>query len=198
LHFALTHIDKSQLNMVAELLMEAYRKETQIFVFGNGGSALTASHLACDLNKGASEGLETRWKVIALTDNIGTISAYANDVSYDDIFVEQLKNFLKVQDLVIGISGSGNSTNVVRAVEYANRLGATTVGLTGYDGGHLARAAMFTFNANINDMQVSEDLHMVAVHLLMQVLKTCCSTATKSADQQESSQGLLSAVSTVS
>ncbi len=185
LHDALYSIDKEQLDMLAEVLMDAYRKEAQIFVFGNGGSALTASHLAGDLNKEASAGLETRWKAIALTNNVGTILAYANDVSYDDIFVEQLKNFLRAEDVVIGISVSGNSTNVIKAVEYANRRGAATVGLTGYDGGRLARVARFNFNTNVEDMQVSEDVHLVTVHLVTRLLASCFSAAIISAVERE-------------
>ncbi len=178
LQSALNNIDKAQLNTLAELLMDAYQKQSQILVFGNGGSALTASHLACDLNKGASAGLESRWRVISLTDNIGTIMAYANDVSYDEVFIEQLKNFLNPGDLVIGFSGSGNSTNVLKAIEYANSRGAITVGVTGYDGGKLSKVARFSVDARIDDMQISEDVHMVVVHLLMKVLLSACKKIT--------------------
>ena len=102
-----------------EAMMDAYDQEKRIFVMGNGGSASTASHLACDINKGVCSGLEKRFKVICLNDNIPTMLAYANDLSYEDVFLEQLKNFFMPGDLVIGISGSGNSKNVLRAIEYA-------------------------------------------------------------------------------
>ena len=163
-------LDREMFNRITNLLIEAYERGATIFVFGNGGSALTASHLACDINKGVSCGLQKRWKVIPLTDNLGTIMAYANDVSYDDIFVEQLKNFLQKGDVVIGISGSGNSPNVLKAVGYANDNGAVTVGFTGYDGGKLARLAHCALNAHINDMQISEDIHMMVTHILMRLL----------------------------
>jgi D-sedoheptulose 7-phosphate isomerase len=96
--------------------------------------------------------------------------AYANDVSYEDIFVEPLKNFFKPGDLVIGISGSGNSKNVLKAIEYANQNGGTTFGLVGYDGGKLKQLAQNCIHVNINDMQITEDLHMVMDHLIMKVL----------------------------
>ena len=99
---------------------------------GNGGSGASASHAAGDLNKGVSYGREKRFRVISLNDNLATLTAYANDVSYVDVFVEQLKNFLRPGDLVIAISGSGNSPNVLKAIEYANQQGAITVGLTGF------------------------------------------------------------------
>lgn len=150
--------------------MNAYKEGSTIFVFGNGGSAATASHFATDLNKGISYGLEKRFRVMALTDNFSTVSAYSNDTSYDDVFVEQMKNFIKPGDLVIGISGSGNSKNVLNAVEYANSRGNITVGITGYDGGKLRQIAKHSVNANIKDMQISEDIHMILGHLTMKVL----------------------------
>jgi len=107
--------------------------------FAGGGSGATASHFACDINKGVCFGLPKRIKVICLNDNIPTIPAYANDVSYDDVFVEQLKNFLGAGDLVIGISGSGNSSNVIKAVEYANENEAVFAALTGFAGGRSRR-----------------------------------------------------------
>ncbi|HUI45142.1 MAG TPA: SIS domain-containing protein [Nitrospirota bacterium] len=164
-------LDRRQLNKLAELLMDAYQRDANIFICGNGGSALTASHFACDLNKGASYGLEKRWRVIALTDNLATIMAYANDVSYDEVFVEQLKNFMKPKDVIIAISGSGNSVNVLKAIKYAREKGGMTIGLTGYDGGSLAKIANLALNANINDMQISEDIHMITSHLIMSALK---------------------------
>jgi D-sedoheptulose 7-phosphate isomerase len=165
-------LNTDEITSVANALLDAYNRNANIFVCGNGGSALTASHLACDLNKGVSYGLEKRFKVIPLTDNMGTIMAYSNDVSYECIFVEQMKNFFLKGDVVIGISGSGNSPNVLRAVEYANENEGITIGLTGYDGGSLKKQAAYSINANINDMQISEDIHMIMCHLLMKVFKT--------------------------
>ena len=139
----------------------------QIFIFGNGGSASTASHVACDINKGASYGREKRFKIICLNDNKETLLAYANDVSYESVFEEQLKNFLKSGDLVVGISGSGNSMNVINAVTYARERGAITMGWTGFDGGKLKSAAEHCFIVPINDMQIIEDVHLSLNHILM-------------------------------
>ncbi len=163
-------LDKSEINAFLETLMKAYEQDATIFIFGNGGSAATASHFATDFNKGISYGLEKRFRVMALTDNYSTVSAYSNDTSYDDVFIEQMKNFIKDNDIVIGISGSGNSKNVIKAIEYANARGNTTIGITGYDGGTLRKITKLSVNANIRDMQISEDIHMILCHLSMKVL----------------------------
>lgn len=150
--------------------MEAYRGGRTVFTLGNGGSASTASHFACDINKGVCINLEKKIKVICLNDNMATMMAYANDFSYEDIFVEQIKNFLGPKDLVIGFSGSGNSPNVLKAIAYANEKGAVTFGLTGYDGGKLSRLAIHNITTPIHDMQKTEDSHLVLTHLMMQLL----------------------------
>lgn len=168
----LRNISVEEIATTAQLLLEARNKKANIFVCGNGGSALTASHLACDLNKGASYGREERFRLIPLTDNIGTIMAYANDVDYECIFVEQLKNFFNAGDVVIGFSGSGNSENVIKAIDYANKNGGVTIGITGYDGGKLKKVAKYSINANVGDMQISEDIHMVICHILMKLFST--------------------------
>lgn len=151
-----------------DVLRAAYERQKQIFIFGNGGSGSTASHFACDFNKGVSYGKDRRFKIICLNDNVPTMLAYANDVSYEDIFVEQLKNFLAPGDVVIGVSGSGNSGNVLRAVEYANQQGAVTYGICGYGGGKLKQAAAKSLVVRSNDMQKVEDAHYVILHCAMQ------------------------------
>jgi D-sedoheptulose 7-phosphate isomerase len=163
-------LDRTELGKFIDIIKRAYDKEANIYICGNGGSASTASHFACDLNKGVSYGLKKRFRVIALTDNIATILAYANDINYEDIFVEQLKNHLKKNDVVIGISGSGNSRNVVKTIEYANQKNNVTIGITGYDGGILKKISSYGINVNCNDMQISEDVHMILCHLTMKVL----------------------------
>lgn len=163
-------LDINEIETIYNLLLQCYKEGRKIYVFGNGGSAATASHLAVDLNKGVSYGLEKRFKVICLNDNIPTILAYSNDLSYDDIFLEQIKNFLEEGELVIGITGSGNSTNVIKAIEYAKQKGAITIAITGYNGGKIKNIAHYTVNANIEDMQISEDIHMVINHLLLKLL----------------------------
>jgi D-sedoheptulose 7-phosphate isomerase len=152
------------------LLESAYQEGHQVFFMGNGGSASTASHCACDLNKGVSYRRAKRFRVICLNDNLATLTAYANDVSYEDVFVEQLKNFLGPQDLVVAISGSGNSPNVLKAIAYANSLGAHTVGLCGFDGGKLATMVRTPLLAPVRDMQKAEDVHVILFHILMQLL----------------------------
>lgn len=163
-------ISRDEIESFINTIITARDNENTIFIMGNGGSASTASHFVCDYNKGVSYGQEKRIKFICLNDNIATMMAYANDVSYDDIFVEQLKNFLKPNDVVIGISGSGNSKNVIKAIEYANKNKSITVGLTGYNGGKLKKSAKVSVNANIDDMQISEDMHMILCHMVMQIL----------------------------
>jgi D-sedoheptulose 7-phosphate isomerase len=155
---------------IGRVLLNAYQDEKHIFIMGNGGSGSTASHFACDINKGCCLDLEKKFKVICLNDNLPSILAYANDLSYDKIFVEQIKNFLQPGDVVIGISGSGNSDNVLKAVTYAKEKGAKTIGLSGYDGGKLALIADISFVAEVNDMQKAEDVHMIVIHILMQYL----------------------------
>jgi D-sedoheptulose 7-phosphate isomerase len=155
---------------IAETILAAYDDEKQIFIMGNGGSGSTASHFACDINKGCCFDLDKKFKVICLNDNIPTMLAYANDLSYEQVFVEQLKNFLQAGDVVMGISGSGNSENVIQAVLYAKENGAKTIGLTGFDGGKLAVTADIPLIASISDMQKVEDIHMVVVHMLMQYI----------------------------
>ena len=152
---------------VAKVLREARSNGKRIFIFGNGGSGSTATHFACDINKGVSYGKKERFRVICLNDNIPTMLAYSNDVGYDVVFKEQLENFVEQGDVVIGISGSGNSKNVLFAMELAKEKSAITIGITGFMGGKLKEMTDYSINANFNDMQISEDIHMIWVHIMM-------------------------------
>ncbi|MBN1804560.1 MAG: SIS domain-containing protein [Sedimentisphaerales bacterium] len=163
------HLPLDVFEEIVNTILQAYEEERQIFIFGNGGSGSTASHFAADLNKGASAGLGRRFKVICLNDNIPTMLAYANDKSYEDIFVEQLKNFLMPKDVLIGISGSGNSQNVIKAIKYGNQKGAESIAFTGLGGGELAKIAKISIIAPTNSMQHAEDIHLVLTHMIMQV-----------------------------
>lgn len=145
---------------------EALNEGRQIFTCGNGGSASTASHFICDMVKGASYNREKRFRMMALTDSLPTITAYSNDVSYDVVFVEQLKNFARPGDILISISGSGNSPNVLRAVEYANSIGVRTIGMTGRDGGQLGPLSQLEINVGHPHMGRIEDGHMIACHMI--------------------------------
>jgi len=171
LNQTLEQIRPEEFEAFVDELHGALRRGSFIFICGNGGSGATASHFAADLNKGVSYGRSRRFKVVSLNDNIPTITAYANDVSYEDVFVEQLKNFLSPDDLVIAISGSGNSRNVIKAVDYANANGGRTFGICGYGGGELKRACGKSLSLEIMDMQKVEDAHVVMIHCVMQYLR---------------------------
>src|SRR3954454_18569919 len=162
---AIEAIDLDRVNIAIQLLARAREENRHVFVCGNGGSASTASHFACDMVKGASFNRESRFRIMALTDQMPTLTAYANDVSYDAVFVEQLKNFAQPGDLFMGISGSGNSPNVLRAMEYASQAGCRTMALTGRDGGKLGPMAQLNIQVPVPHMGRIEDAHMVVCHM---------------------------------
>jgi D-sedoheptulose 7-phosphate isomerase len=163
---ALDAIDLDSVGRATEILTQARDQGRRIFVCGNGGSASTASHFATDLVKGASFGRTSRFRVMALTDSLPTITAYSNDVSYECVFVEQLKNFAERGDVLVAISGSGNSPNVLRAVEYANSIGCHTIALSGRDGGKLAPLAATNVLVSHPHMGRIEDAHMIVLHMI--------------------------------
>ncbi|EFM12028.1 sugar isomerase (SIS) [Paenibacillus curdlanolyticus YK9] len=167
----LDQMDLDEINTVMSKLVEANRRQGFIYIFGNGGSASTASHFVNDFNKGTSENLRTKFRFYCLNDSVSTVMAIANDVGYEHIFKMQLENLLTPNDIVIGISGSGNSKNVVAAIEYANSVGAETIGLVGYDGGKVKQLADCSIHVPIHDMQKVEDVHMIMDHLMMGILK---------------------------
>lgn len=162
---AIETIDLELVDQVIEWFREARAAGRRIFVCGNGGSASTASHFACDMVKGASYNRPARFRIQALTDSLATITAYSNDVGYESVFVEQLKNFAQPGDLVMAISGSGNSPNVLRAIEYANSIGCQTLALTGRDGGKLGPMAQLNLQAPVPHMGRIEDVHMIICHM---------------------------------
>ena len=170
LHQVLRAVDVAEMNAVAQVFQGAYEEGKTIFVLGNGGSAATASHAACDLNKDACFHADKKFRVVVPTESIATLTAVGNDASFDDIFVESLKSFARPGDVVVGISGSGNSPNILKAVEYANRLGCTTVGFCGYDGGKLKPLVQCCFHVRYNDMHLVQDIHMILVHALSRLL----------------------------
>ena len=158
------------INAAVQAIWAAYEREATIYIFGNGGSAATASHYVCDFNKGISEKKEKKFNFVCLNDNYPQMMAIANDISYDEVFRFPLINKLKPTDLVIGISGSGNSKNVIRAVEYAKEIGAPVIGITGYHGGKLKELSDYHMDVMEDDMQISEDLHMIFDHMMYFVL----------------------------
>jgi D-sedoheptulose 7-phosphate isomerase len=163
---AIDHIDIDKVEQATGWLREARDAGRHIFTCGNGGSASTASHFVCDVVKGASYQREKRFRILALTDSLATMTAYSNDVAFDCVFAEQLKNFADKGDVLIAISGSGNSPNVVNAAEYARSVGCKTIGLTGRDGGKLAKAVDLNINVPVQHMGRIEDAHLVICHMM--------------------------------
>ncbi len=170
---AIDKIDTGLVERAIEWFREARDSSRHIFVCGNGGSASTASHFACDIVKGASYNRHARFRILALTDSLPTLTAYSNDVSYECVFVEQLKNFAQPGDLVMCISGSGNSLNVVRAMEYATSIGCKTIALTGRDGGKLGPLAQLNIQVPVPHMGRIEDAHMVVCHMIAYHFMDC-------------------------
>ena len=156
----------------AHILLTCYRNDGTIFVLGNGGSAATASHLACDLSKGARVAGAQPFRVVPLTDNVPLMTAWANDVAYQHIFAEQLRPLVRTGDTVIAISASGNSPNVVEAVRLARANGATTIALTGATGGRVKRWASLTIPVRGGTIEQVEDAHLAIAHSLCVALRT--------------------------
>ncbi len=171
----LDKLDVKEISNAMNLIIKAYIGQHTIYIFGNGGSASTASHWQNDFNKGISEHIDNKFRFCCLNDNIATIMAIANDIGFEEVFRFQLKNKLKDGDIIIAISGSGNSKNVINAVEYAKSCGNKIIGMTGYDGGTLKQLADVSLHAPVMSMQVTEDIHMFFDHLIMSIFyKTLC------------------------
>ncbi len=162
-------LDLAQVETISQLIEDAYHAGRFVFIIGNGGSGANASHLCEDLAKATLRDFEgqKRLKVLSLTDNTSAIMAWGNDEGYDRIFVEQLKNLASPGDTLLAISGSGNSPNILRAVEWANNNGLTTVGLTGYGGGTLRTMAQHNLHVGIDDMGIVESVHLIAGHWII-------------------------------
>jgi D-sedoheptulose 7-phosphate isomerase len=168
----LKKVDLTEVETLVNLLTEAYKNDRFVFIIGNGGSGANASHLCQDLGKGTLHDFDKqkRLRVMSLTDNTPYILAYGNDLGYDRIFVEQLKNFAHPSAVLLAISGSGNSPNVLNAVEWANANGLTTVGITGYDGGKLKKMCHHSVHVPSFNMGVVEAAHTVIFHYLLDTL----------------------------
>ena len=159
-----------EINEAMQKIIETYENEGTIYIFGNGGSATTASHFVGDFNKGVSEFTEKKFRFVCLNDNPATVLAIANDIGYEEIFRFQLRNKVTQNDLVIGISGSGNSMNVVNAIDYANSCGVATIGVTGYDGGKVRKMSKYHMHVPVDNMQFTEDVHLIFDHMMMTIL----------------------------
>lgn len=163
-------LDLASLEKAIELVRDAWMEKRKILVCGNGGSALTASHYINDWNKMAYLSCGRPFRGTSLSDNMGLMTAYSNDMSYEDVYCEQLKNLMDAGDLVIAVSGSGNSENVVRALQYANENGGVTLAICGYDGGRIKKLAQHAFHVPSFDMQICEDVHCIFGHMVMKAL----------------------------
>lgn len=170
---SLRAVDVASIDRTVGLIETAWRSGKQIITLGNGGSSLTALHYINDWNKSIYLATHKKFRGRTLVDNVGLMMAYANDFSFQDLFVEQLKSVLESGDLVIGISGSGNSENVLRAIRYANENGGITLGICGYDGGKLKSLVQHHLWFNVHDMQITEDMHFMFGHIVMQTLCRC-------------------------
>jgi D-sedoheptulose 7-phosphate isomerase len=170
-------LKRDTLWQATQVMFDAWRREAQIFLLGNGGSAATASHMANDLNKLTITPGKPRFKAIALTDNIPLMTAWGNDSSYEDIFAEQLINFIRPGDLVVAISASGNSPNVLRAVQAARQRGAVTIGLTGDTGGKLKGMVDHCILTPTGHICQQEDCHLIAEHAIVNTLKKLVESA---------------------
>ena len=164
---------------VIDLLQQARMKGSQVFILGNGGSASTASHFACDLAKNTRQVGLPHFRVIGLTDNMAMFSALANDEGYENVFSEQLTSLVRPGDIVIAISASGNSKNVINAAETAHRYEATVIGFTGFDGGRLGQLANINIRVNSNVIEHVEDIHLMLEHLIVSSIKGQVRTVVK-------------------
>lgn len=162
-------LDVNEINAALNLLLETFENGNTVFVFGNGGSSATASHFQNDFNKGVSEHTEKKFNFQCLNDNVATVMAVANDIGFDEVFRFQLVGHMRPGDVVLAISGSGNSKNVLNAVEYAKKQGAKVIGLTGFGGGKLKELSDVSLHVPVNSMQITEDIHMVFDHLMMSI-----------------------------
>ena len=165
-------LDLAQLEKIIEAIKRAYHEKKRIFVMGNGGSAMNASHFAADLSKNTVKDFkdleEKRFRITALTDNVGKITALANDLSFDDIFAEQLNDLVEDGDLVIVISGSGNSPNIIKAIEQAKLRGAKTIGLLGFTTGGKAKSLVdYEITVQNDHYGRIEDIHSIIQHIII-------------------------------
>jgi len=164
-HELIGQVDVTTIEHAVDALWAAYENGNKIFFFGNGGSAATAMHIVNDIVKGTTLKNRKAARAFCLSDNTSLIMAIANDISYEDIFVHQLKAYFDPSDVAVGISGSGNSENVLRAIQYANENGGVTIGLTGFDGGKLKSLSQINVHVSSKHYGKVEDLHMIICHI---------------------------------
>lgn len=166
----LDSLSVEDINTVINVLEAARESGHRIYVCGNGGSASTAAHFECDFSYGPGANMPKGFRMECLCNNMATVMAVSNDIGYEDVFFVQLQNRLQEGDVVIAISGSGKSENVIRALRYGNSVGAETVAFTGYDGGTLKSIAKYSIHVPLDFMQMVEDVHLMLNHMLISVL----------------------------
>lgn len=167
----LMQLPTARIQEAIDLLVEARTERRQVFIMGNGGSASTASHFVCDLAKNTRNPELPNFRVIGLTDNMAIFSALANDEGYENVFAQQLASFVEADDIVIGISASGNSANVLNAIELGNKVGARTIGMTGFDGGQLRKMVDIDIHIPSDCIEHVEDIHLMLEHLICKAIK---------------------------
>ena len=178
-------VSREGLDQIASTLMEAYESGRTVFTFGNGGSAALASHLACDLGKGTAYcNGGKRFRVLALTDNLSVLTAWANDSGYEDVFSEQLRTFIQPQDVAFAISASGNSKNVLNALRVARDVRAKTVGISGFEGGEMKPLCDICVVVPSSNMQIIEDLHLAMSHSIFRIVHSRMSRRALTASYQ--------------
>lgn len=164
-------MDQDTFIRIIEVLKTAREDGKQIFLMGNGGSAATANHFVCDFGKNAVKGDEGRFKIVSLCDSISYITAYGNDMGFENIFLEPLKNLVEYGDIVLAISVSGNSPDIIKAVEFAKSKGCIVIGLTGFKGGKLKEMSDININADMEAIEAVEDVHSIILHMIVYCFK---------------------------
>jgi len=177
-------LSHDSIDQIADTLLMAYESERSLYLFGNGGSAALASHFACDLGKGTAYcNGGKRFRVLSLTDNLPTLTAWANDSGFEDIYSEQLRNFVQPHDVAFAISASGNSKNVLNALRIGREAGARTVGLSGFDGGKMKSMCDMCIVVPSNNMLIIEDLHLAMAHSIYRIVHSRITRRTLAACQ---------------
>ena len=174
---SLDRLPVHQVQHVVDTIISAWQRNQQIFIIGNGGSASTASHMACDLSKNTANVDAPRLRVMSLNDNMALFSAYSNDNGYENVFAEQLKNFVNRGDILVAISASGNSKNILKAIRLANSMGAITIGWSGYDGGELAQIAQIPLVVPSHNIERIEDIHLMLEHMVTVAVRDAMATS---------------------
>jgi D-sedoheptulose 7-phosphate isomerase len=160
-----------RIHRITEIILEAYRRGGTVFVFGNGGGSATSAHFVCDLAKGTAMEGRRRLKALSLSENMSLMTAWANDTDYTNTFGEQLRNLVETGDIVIGLSGSGMSPNVINAFQVANEAGACSILLSGFEGGRAVEVAKESIVVPSDDMQQIEDVHLMLCHIIFRCVR---------------------------